>query len=274
MADRPGTSSAEVEFTAGGTEPPPDPDTVLQHLREQVAGEKAEADALTADVKSLTAAIEALTKNRDDIVKADLAYTKADYPKAVAAVRDYAEEKRPCVEATLGDKLPRAKKLVQDLTAEIDQVGNDLEAAVTALHSAQREADTANGNLTAATKSFTDLLSLPTSLAGSVGALAKLQGELKDAVDGPDAFGAYVIDGEIIRQADALSLPALGAFRGLLIAAWNTMAEAQQKARDAGKKVADRQGDVDRLTLRLTGLTADRVAELRRRWATLPRSAQ
>src|SRR3954468_15854861 len=73
-----------------------DPETVLQALREYAAEETAEADALTADVKSLNEAIAALTKRRDDIDKADLAYQKADPPKAIAAIQAYGEQKRSC----------------------------------------------------------------------------------------------------------------------------------------------------------------------------------
>ncbi|GAA4547937.1 hypothetical protein [Amycolatopsis samaneae] len=248
-----------------------DPDTVLQALREQAAGEKAAADALTADVKSLNDAITALTKNRDDIAKAVVAYQKADYPKAIAAVRGYAEDKRSCVEASLGDKLAAAKKLVADFNAEIDGVAAELTKATGDLKTAQRDAAAKAQALTEATAQFAARLALPESLATPVGALAKLQTALKAALDGSDHFGAFAIDGEILREADTLKPPALTAFRGLLIADWNAVAAAQQAARDAGKAVADRQGAVDKLTLRLAALTADRVAELRRRWAAQAR---
>jgi hypothetical protein len=248
-----------------------DPETVLQALREQAAGEKAAADALSADVKSLNDAITALTKNRDDITKADLAYQKADYPKAVAAVRGYAEDKRSCAEASLGDRLDAAKELVAAFTAEVKSVAGDLAKAGTELQAAQQDAAAKAQALTDATAQFATRLALPDSLAAPLGVLVKLQTDLKAALDGSDHFGAFAIDGEILRAADELQLPALADYRGLLIADWNAVAAAQQASRDAGKAVADKQGAVDQLTLRLAALSADRVAELRRRWATQAR---
>jgi hypothetical protein len=248
-----------------------DPDTVLQALREQAAGEKATADALTADVKALSEAITALAKNRDEIVKADLAYQKADYPKAVAAVQAYAVDKRSCVEASLGDDLTAARKLVHDFDEEVEDVAGQLAAAAEALAEAQSESATADESLAAAVASFAAQLALPTSLATPVGALAKLQTDLKAAIDGSDSFGGYVLDGEIIRTAREMHLPKLIEYRGFLIGEWNVVADAQQAAREADKAVAARQGALDTLTLRLAALTADRVAELRRRWAARAR---
>jgi prefoldin subunit 5 len=246
---------------------PSDPETVLQALREHAAEETAEADALTADVKSLTEAIAALTKSRDDIAKADLAYQKADHPKAIAAIEDYGEQKRACVDSSLGDRLEAAERLVREFTAEVDTVAEQLETAGTELREAQQDAAAKTKTLADASARFAARLALPDSLKPPVDALAKLQTDLKAAIDGSDHFGAFAIDRELLRAAGVLDPPALTEYRGLLVAGWNAVATAQQDARDAGKTVASRQGDVDKLTLRLAALTADRVAELRRRWA-------
>jgi chromosome segregation ATPase len=266
-ASRTGSTGRESKTKQGAENSASDPDAVLQELREQAAGAKARADALSAEVKVFASAIEALAANRDDIVNADAAYAKADYPTAIATAKSLAEEKLPCIETSLGERLPEAQQLLEDFTNEVDNVKTDLDAAITSLHAATDTAESANQELGAATASFGTLLSLTKDYDAPVRVLARLQSELKATIDNADAFGAFAIYSEIIRQADDLGgLPALSKYKEQLESRWNEVAGAQQKARDAAETVADRQSEVDRLTVRHVALTTDRVAELRRRW--------
>ena len=199
MVDGPGSGSAEAQAPSPAEESrtpqgveisASDPDAVLQALREEERGGKARADALSAEVKSLTTAIEALTTNRKEIVKAVDAYAKADYPKAIATAKSLAEEKLACIETTLGSRLPAAQQLVEEFAAEVDKVETDLDAAISSLDSATDAEQSANELLAAATASFGKLLFLAKDYEAPVADLTKLQTKLKAAIDNAEAFGA------------------------------------------------------------------------------------
>jgi hypothetical protein len=95
-----------------------------------------------------------------------------------------------------------------------------------------------------------------------------MQSQLKAAIDNADSFGAFAIYSEIIRQTEELAgqLRTPDEYEKQLVSQWNAVERAQQNARVASKTVAGCQSDVDRLKVRYAALTADRVAELRRRW--------
>ncbi|ANZ28498.1 hypothetical protein A4U64_26775 (plasmid) [Rhodococcus sp. WB1] len=279
--DDPGADSATADADTKnrvlhGAESTSDPDTVLEQLRKQVADAKSKADTLSAEIKALTPAIEALTKYRGDIDKADADYARVDHPKAIATTRRFAEDKLACIETTLGSQLPTARQLVQELATEIDQVSNELHEAESRLQTDTQKAESANRQLTEASKSLSERLSLPKAFEGPVRALATLQSTLKASIDKDDAFGAFANYSEIVRQADELEnlLPALDAYRDLLTDDWNEVSDAQQKVREANESVAKSQRAVDRLRASYTALTTDRVAELQRRWNTSVRSSE
>lgn len=267
--------SPDTERTTGKGEqqPPPDPKAVLQKLSEQKARETHKAQALTDDVKALETAIGELTKNRDAMEKADSEYAKADFPARISAVREYAKDKLPCVEALLGDELADAYQLIDELNAEVEQAVEEKKDADTAWEAATREVTAAKGELQAAEGSFKRLLDLPTALPDKVGKLEALKADFQKATDGEEPFKALAIGREIGREAKKLPAPAVNAYLGELTTAWRRLADAQQAARDREKAVADRRGDVERWGLRVEALTKDRVAELVRRWAARPMPA-
>lgn len=246
---------------------PEGPSGLLSELHDQASYDAEFAVTLADYATVIREAVQGLTAGHDEIREKELEYRSQDFPRLLNAVRRRVEDKLPYLTTALGPARKRADAVIFRLRADIKQVLTDLRRCRADLTEATDDAVYKEKKLAAEQERFQRLLDLPVTVPDWVTRLTALESDMLKAIEVGDDFVAYATLSEINRlYEEELSIPGGEEYRDVLTSQWGRVVVAQKELLDVKRHAAELASAVRQLEELYNRLTADRVAELRRRW--------